>query len=386
MSLLKREMIKKNISFAIFSFINILFSVKYFSRYTEYYLFFVIALFLFHVIVFYKGNSWQLFAKRSTLISSLLLLFFSVGSVFIFSKIPAESLNTDRWSVISSFWDNFFDDKYVYYAKSHLDNYPGPMPFYYILALPFYLIGELGFFSLSGIFIFFLLLKYMNVKPCYQTIALLLVLTSPFYFWEIMCRSNIFLNATLIAFSIAFFFRIKKYDSFKNQLLLGVVIGLLLSTRNVFALCYMILFLYSLKSKKMNIKSAMIIGCVSLFSFVLTFVPFVVGFGDDFIQMNPFIVQSSFLMPIEWVMAAVFCSAFLFLFCKKDADVYFYCGIALFMTIMLHFIYRSLETSVYDAFIEKSTIDVSYFIFCIPFFFCYVLNNKVVISGTSNDN
>jgi hypothetical protein len=375
-------MIKENVSFAVFSFVNILFSVKYFSRYTEYYLFFVVVLFIFHVFIFYKGNSLQLFAKRSALINSLLLIFFSIGSIFVFSKVPAESLNTDRWSVISSFWDNFFDKNYVYYAKSHLGNYPGPMPFYYILALPFYFIGELGFFSLSGIFVFFLLLKYMNIKPCYQTIALLLVLTSPFYFWEILSRSNIFLNATLIVFSIAFFFKIKKYDSFKNQLLLGTIIGLLLSTRNIFALCYVILFLYGLKSKKINIKSVMIIGCISLFAFALTFIPFVIGFMEDFLKMNPFIIQSSFLMPTGWVLVAIFCSFFLFLFCKKDADVLFYCGTILFFTIMLYFTYHSLSTSVYEAFIEKSTIDVSYFILCIPFFLCYILKDKTEIANT----
>lgn len=381
----KQEMVKTNISFAIFSLINILFSVKYFSRYTTYYLFIVAVLLLFHVFLFYKGNSLQLFSKKGTWITGLFLILFSVGSIFIFNKVPVETLNVDRWSVITSFWDYFFDDKYVYYAKSHRDSYPGPMPFYFILALPFYIVGELGYLSLSGVFVFFLLLKYMKVKLTYQTIAVLLVLTSPFYLWEILVRSNIFFNAVLIAFSMVFFFKIKKYDSLRNQLLIGLVIGLLLSTRNVFALCYIILFLYALKSKKINFKSTILIGGIALFIFALTFLPFIIGFEEDFLKINPFIIQSSFLMPVEWVFSAVFCAFFLFLFCQNDADVYFYSGLMLFFTIVLHFVYHSLETSVYEAFIEKSIIDISYFIMCIPFFLCYMLSSKKRVSAVSGD-
>jgi len=43
-----------------------------------------------------------------------------IGSGFIFYKIPVESLNVDRWSVITSFWDNFFKGEYVYFAKSNM--------------------------------------------------------------------------------------------------------------------------------------------------------------------------------------------------------------------------------------------------------------------------
>ncbi len=369
---------KTNICFVLFSLINILFAVKYFSRYTAHYLWLVIIVLLFHVVLFYKGMVISRFVRQKDgLISALLLILFCAGCLFIWDRFSVDSLNVDRWSVITSFWDNYFNNLYVYYAKSHLGNYPGPMPFYFILALPFYVIGELGLLSFAGIVVFYLLARNMKVKAPYPILFLLLVATSPFYLWEILVRSNIFLNAVLIVFSIVLFFRIGNYKSLKNQLLLGIVTGLLLSTRNVFALCYIILFLYAVKTGQLAIKSAIITGMISILVFLSTFLPFAIGFWDDFFRMNPFIIQSSFLMPFEWVVIAIICSCFMFLFCKQNADVFFYSGVILFMTIMLHFAYHSINTSsVYISLIQESSIDVSYFIMCVPFFLCYLLSKK----------
>lgn len=203
-----------------------------------------------------------------------------------------------------------------------------------------------------------------------------MITTSPFYLWEVLVRSNIFLNAVLIACSIVLFFRIKNYASLKNQLFIGGIIGLLLSTRNVFALCYIIFFLHTIRTGQLSLKSAIKIGAISVLIFISTFLPFVMGFRDDFLQMNPFIIQSSFLMPFGWVVTAILCSCFMFLFCKQNADVFFYSGVILFITIMLHFAYHALSTSVYISLIQESSIDVSYFILCIPFFLCYLLNGQ----------
>ena len=371
---IKNHSTKKHISFLLFSLINILFAVKYFSRYTSYYVWMVAILCIFHTLLFYKGKKLLRFiCRKDTFIGILWLVFFCIGCIFVWEKIPVESLNVDRWSVITSFWNNYFSDQYVYYAQSHLGNYPGPMPFYFILALPFYLIGELGFLSLAGILVFYGLIKYMKIVSPYPVLFILLITTSPFYLWEVLVRSNIFLNAVLIACSLILFFKMENYASLKNQLFIGGIIGLLLSTRNVFALCYIIFFLHTIRTGQLSLKSAIRIGAISVLVFISTFLPFVIGFRDDFLQMNPFIIQSSFLMPFGWVVTAILCSCFMFLFCKQNADVFFYSGVILFITIMLHFVYHALSTSVYISLIQESSIDVSYFILCIPFFLCYLL-------------
>lgn len=376
MNKLKSYLTKRNISFALFSLINILFSIKYFSRYTSYYFLLAATVLALHIFLFYKGDMLKFLVKKNTLINILVLILFCSGCIYIFHKLPVESVNVDRWSVITSFWDNYFGGEYVYYAKSHMNSYPGPMPFYYILALPFYWLGEIGLFSLAGIILFYFLMRYTNVKPHYQTIILLLIMTSPFFLWEVFVRSTLFVNSVLILGSILFFFNLKNYNSFKNQLILGIIFGLILSTRNVYALCYVILFLYCLKYKKIDILSTIKMGVIAIAVFALTFVPFVIGHWDDFIKMNPFLIQSSFLMPFEWVLVAIAGSFCLFFFCKNNYDVIFYSGISLFVAIILHFVYRSISTSIYSSLIE-SAADVSYFIMCIPFLLYGMVYDKI---------
>ena len=405
---------KRDLSFTVFAIINTLFSIKYFSRYTDYYLLFAVALLFIQIFLFYKrDNLIKVATDKCNIINITILAVFCLASIYLFSKIPAKSSNSDRWSVITSFWDSFFNGEYVYYAKSHLDNYPGPMPFYFILALPFYFIGELGLFSLMGIIVFYFLMRYIKTSPSFQTIFLLLILSSPFYLWEISVRSNIFLNSTIVVFSIVFIFKIinkesttetqfhahpqtlheggffgKDYNkskfsnvSLKNQLLMGLVLGLMMSTRNIFALCYVILFLYFLKNKQLDIISTLKIGCFAIFIFFLTFIPFISGHVNDFMQMNPFIIQSSYLMPVELSIFAVFCSFFMFLFCRKELDVFFYSGVILFLTITMHLLYHSFDESFQKAIFE-SYADISYFILCIPFFLYYMLktDNKKIVS------
>ena len=156
-------------------------------------------------------NSISKYYKYLGKFNLLLLLLFFVVFYFAFQKIPVETLKVDRWSVISSFWDNYFGNKYVYFAKSNMNNPPGPMPFYFILALPFYIIGELGYFSILGIVLFFGLLNYKKLNTNLQTTALLLVCSSIFYLHEVICRSNIFLNSTIVLF--VFFEYLLEHDS-----------------------------------------------------------------------------------------------------------------------------------------------------------------------------
>lgn len=356
--------------------INMLFSIKYISRYTDYYPLIISFLLCFHVVLFCMGERvLRVMQERTLLISSVLSLFcFALVCLFVWNKVPVNSLNVDRWSVITSFWDSYFDGRYVYYALSHLGNHPGPMPFYFIIALPFYFIGELGFLSLAGVFLLFLLLKLARVgTSAFLLVILLLVMTSPFYLWEVLVRSNIFLNSVLVLGSLVVFLKAKNYNTLKSQFMIGIIIGLLLSTRNVFALCYIILFSYSIRVGKISISSIFKIGIIAASTFVATFLPFLIGFFDNFVLLNPFIIQSSFLMPFGWVLIAVFFTCFMFFFCEEDADLFFYCGVALFVTILLYTIYHVLDSSVYTSLIKESSIDVSYLILCIPFFLYYIV-------------
>jgi len=368
---LTRILTKKNISLLIFLFVNFIFSAKYLNRVSGIYIILSIGICLFYAVIWRKRDYInKQFIKRKISLKLIVILYF-VFTILLLYIIPKETLNVDRWSVITSFWENYFNNKYVYYARSFHNNYPGPMPFYYILALPFYLLGELGLFSFCGILLF----TFLGYKSGYLNknilIGFILISTSLFYLWELSSRSNLFVNGTLVLVSIVYFF--KKYDqTFKNNMMFGLFFGLLMSTRNVYAIPYFIAILYALRCRKIDFKNLIFLGLISLLVFASTFLPFVWNHSEAFMVMNPFIIQSSFLMPFNYTIGFVLLAVLFSFLCKKESDIYFYSGVVLFLTILCYFGYIVNKTGFREAFFG-SRADVSYFILAIPFSIFYLL-------------
>ena len=374
---MKSAKIKTAISIILFLFINFIFTVKYLSRITSDYLIYSSLILCFYFLLWRYSFRVKITSSKLTYLNIGLLCTFAISSVIIFYKVPFETLNVDRWSVITSFWDNYFGGKYVYFAESHMGNAPGPMPFYFILALPFYLMGELGYFSLLGIAIFYLMLKYDNKSPIKQTAAILLIMSSTFYLWEIICRSNLFLNSSLILCSIIYFFKSAEDKKANYIIVSGIIIGLLLSTRNVFIIPYIIAFLFALRFDIISVKNTLKIALIAICTFTITFIPFIINHFDDFMLANPFIIQSSVLMPLGYSIFCVLLAVGSSLVLNQKSDVYFYSGVILFLTIIFYNIHLLGRFGFQRVFYDIDNVgDVSYFIFCVPFLIYYMLENR----------
>jgi len=364
-------LLKRNISLALFLFVNFLFTYKYLERSTPWVALLSVSVSIFYIALYRNRNLLKFINKK---IEVSLIVLFIVVCLLIWKKIPVETLNVDRWSVISSFWDSYFANEYAYFAKSFAGNPPGPMPFYFILALPFYLVGELGFLSIIGVLFFYWLMWCKKVNPITRTVILLLILSSFFNLWEVICRSNIFFNASLVLGSLIYILN-QKVFTHKTLIISGIFIGLLISTRNVFVISYIICFLYLLRTKAIQFKQLTILLIISLLAFTLTFIPVVYVHLEDFKQMNPFIVQSTFLIPFEYTILFVLMAISSTFLCKNKNDVYFYNAIVLFVSILIYLIYYICLEGFTQAF-TNSTVDISYFIFCIPFAFWFLANNN----------
>ncbi|MGM0636532.1 MAG: hypothetical protein ACQESK_10745 [Bacteroidota bacterium] len=364
---------KKQLSLSILLFINLVFSYKYIERISDFPLLISLSLTLVYFIILKLPSSlFYRFKHKIKYANISLLLIFTTICLYIFAKVDVATLNVDRWSVITNFWNAFFNGEYAYFSSSNAGNPPGPMPFYFIMALPFYLIGELGFLSLSGIFVLYFLAKYLKISNHRLLLILLFLVSSTFYMWEIVSRSNILVNSTLVLSSIVYFDKFKKYNTFKI-LITSIIIGCLLSTRNVFAIAYIVYFMHLWLSNKISFKELFFITILSIFFFLCTFIPFVISHFDDFFEMNPFIVQSTFLIPFGYTLmflVLAFISSFL---AKTFYDTIFYIGINLFISILIYCIYLIAQNGFSQAYID-SIIDISYFIFCIPFLLIYYLN------------
>ncbi len=194
------------LAYSIILVINLLFGIKYLSRFSKYgfLLAFIILGVQISSIFFFNR---RIPSKRMIKYISFLFFIFLLGIAIISHYyVSPQSLNVDRASVIGSFLTRLLDGKYPYFAKSQMGNYPGPMPVYFLIALPFQLIGELNILSTVGYFVFFLMLIMRPVRPKFS--ILILFVTSLFIYWEIATRSNIFTNSLVILLVINFFLSI----------------------------------------------------------------------------------------------------------------------------------------------------------------------------------
>lgn len=363
--------IKRHISFAFFVIVNFLFVYKYLERFTKWSLAIAIVISIFYLFL-YTNRKWSSFITPKFQIAILVL--FVISCFFIWSKIPVESLNVDRWSVIDSFWNTYLSNKYAYFAKSNFGNPPGPMPFYFILAFPFYLVNELGFLAVIGVLFFYALMKKQKLASSSIAFVLILLLSSFFNLWEVICRSNMFFNASLVLGSLIYVLNQKQFTT-KTLIISATFIGLLMSTRNVFVISYLIAFSYLWRSSFINIKQLLILGSISFVVFICTFLPIVYNHLQEFLEMNPFKVQSTFLVPFEYTLIFILLAVASSFLCKSKVEVYYYNAVVLFISILIYFAYHVYYQGFQTAFVN-SVIDISYFIFCVPFALWFILDTE----------
>lgn len=354
------------ITISLLLLINFIFAYKYIERVTH----FSLAISIVISVMQYASLSIKVSAQTLKLISKAFIGLCVVLVFFSWYKISLHSLNVDRFSVISSFWNELLKGNYPYFAKSHQGNYPGPMPVYFLVCFPFYWIGELGILSALGyvLFIRFITKRQKKVNP--TAFIPFYFITALFLYWEIMTRSNIFTFSVLILFFLIEFESLISFNV-KKLISIGFLTGLLMSTRNVYILVFIIFFLSSFLSKRLSIKQLLILSITALISFALTFLPLIIMFKNDFLVQNPFIIQSSVLVPVYYSIAFVFIAFTLSFLVKNSDDRFYFSGIALFLSILLYAFFRIKEDGFYSAF-HENRIDISYFILCIPFLVYYL--------------
>lgn len=362
-------------SLAILLIVNLMFSFKYLSRLTDYGLYVSIFLVSLQFTVF-KLTSKISISDHSKKNISFFFLFVLVCLISVSHfMIPLESLNVDRWSVISSFLTEFYNGNYPYYAKSHLGNYPGPMPVYFLIAAPFYIIGELSILSTLGYFLITLLFIKKVKQLANAEFLLFYLFTSLFLLWEITTRSNIF-TYTLLTLLVLLEFSKLDTKNIRKFICVAVLTGLLLSTRSVYILPYIIFFLSSLLRKEIAFGLFVLFTSISIAAFATSFIPILWGYKDEFFVMNPFIIQSTFLIPKLYTLLFILISMMLSFFVKSIKDKVFYSGLSLFIAILIYSIYHVYNFGFQESLIE-SRVDISYFIFCVPFHIKFLMDHKV---------
>lgn len=363
------------------TFTNVIFFVKYGSRVLDGgYLYLAgIAYALVYVSLLTNPRLGKLTSRfSSTLFYSSVV---ALVSTIVFAQLFVDplTLNVDRWSVISSFLEKGLNNQYPYGAISHLGNPPGPMPVYFILAFPFYIVGGLCVLSGLGYLATLSFLRRFDHENSGKYYLSLLL--SPCVYWEIATRSNVMTYSVLVLMGLTFFNLLDKTHWSRKLALSAVSVGLLLATRSVFIIAYMIYSVANFQPRKaiLHVKYWGLAVC----AFASAFLPLILIWPDEFWTINPFIVQSEYLMP-RWIILSYLLFIGTVVLFAKFKDSPFYSGLFLFLLIGIYSTYLIFTVGFQTAFFD-SKIDISYFIFSVPFLYLSLANSvKNKISASEN--
>jgi hypothetical protein len=349
---------------AVYCIVNLLFIVKYGSRIGPVPVLvscIAFAVFCFVAAAFLQKLPVRFFSRRS---ACVLMAVVVALSLVAFWGINVHTVRVDRWSVIQSFWDDLFQGKYPYAARSNQGNPPGPFPFYFVIALPFYAIGEIGLMTLASLVFFFLFLNRKTASDRTLFLQTVLLAASPAMIWEIMVRSTIFVNFCLVVFYISWLENRVFPGQRKQVFVPGLVGGLLLSTRALAAVPILCYLSYALVRKKDFVTFVKLGSGVAL-GFCATFIPLLFWGTDAFMKNNPVMLQAGFV-PIGITIGFVLVSCIGGLLCRSFDSCLGFCGIVIFCILAVSMGLAVLDVGWHNA-LFGSQFDISYFIFTIPF-------------------
>lgn len=382
-----RAELEKYISIILITLINCIFAYKYLVKFSSYTIlvdiynwsslkFFIdliksnpllstviygIGFFLFAIMIDkYIAKLKQLKLSLLFLIGIFVYLFLNLAAIL---ATDPKSITVDRWSTIMSFWDAVNNGTFPYLAKSHLGCLPGPSPFYFVIAYPFYLIGEIGYLSLTGCLLLFVLIftHYNNITNKYMAIALLILSTT--VFWENLARSTVLTMSVIILVYMVMLINNKKTGTVA-LVLWGAAGGLLFSTRSVYIItyivCYEFLFLQTRKHRELAVVS---ISFVIAYAF--TFLPFIIWDLNTFIRYNPITLQAS-LASHSAIILVLLLSVVAGLYVKTEQDVYFSTAILILLVVSSHMV-MGINSYGFDEALFGNKADISYLVLALPF-------------------
>lgn len=191
------------IAICLFVTINALFFLKYGLRlglWAPIVLIPVYAIFCFVVVA--KLPKWQAFVCSTSAFRWGTIIAFVSIYVIVCHLVDPQTVQVSRASAINTFLDRLLSGQYPYGRTDHLGNQISGLPGLFIVALPAYFAGDVGYLQPLAFLLFAILSHHFLQRPDFTLTPLVLLGTSPVFLWEVMVRSELFFNMTLVLLAI----------------------------------------------------------------------------------------------------------------------------------------------------------------------------------------
>lgn len=358
-----KSILKKWSVYFIYLFINGLFVVKYGGYFSLYFLpIYTIAIFTISVLYIKSDLKDSLYKYLYWVLVSVFFLF-SMGLNYY---VDGNSLNVDRWDAMEVGIKAIFNNEYPYNIKDFLGRESSNLPFLMILGMPFYfLFGSVGFLqSFSFLLFSYLIFKvFDNYKL--RSAALILLILSPSYLWEIYVKSDLMSNFIVVTcFSFLVWTQFITRKKIKVEWI-SLMTALILLTR-LSTLIPLIILLFKV-FYKFYVKEKV--------RFILVLVFTVLGLlyvffhnapnWEVILKHNPFTIQAGkqpLLLSVSYILLAIF-----FAFkAKSFFAVALSSALLLFITVLTPYLLALAEYG-YENIMANSYFDLSFFNMSMPF-------------------
>ncbi len=360
-----KPLLNRSIHFILLALISGLFFYKYGSRVSTItallFIPFLVILYIYTIRL--SGNiGTKSFSLWILIVSNIILI---AGSFILFSYVNVHDLQVDRWSVITHYWDAYLAGENPYSSTSHMGNYYGSYPFYFILGFPFYVIGEIGWIPIVSLVVFQFIVHFKFKDHTKTLMAFVLALACLCLPYEIITRSTIFANSVLVLLAILLF---QRYWYRKDKVKLGLsafLVGLLVCTRPIFGLVFLIAGIFLMR-KQFSWSKTISAGILSLAGLALPFVHLYVLFPTSIMEYNPVAFMTSHFVP-TWFYGIYFLLALALGFMvKRKEQIIPMAAIFLFLVVLGYAVRYIITIGVHEAIFDHH-IDISYFFMAVPF-------------------
>jgi hypothetical protein len=351
-------------SLAMFFCANALFTMKYAPRVGLTAVVGIVAYFLFVAFILASIPSiTRAVAGQSFLINILLVSLFVVLFFLVLANLDPANVKVDRWSAMVNFNRELLSGNFPYLARTHLGQKISGLPGLFFIALPFQLFGDVGYLQIFS-FICFCVMTYAIFTTTVERFSVAILLaTSPGFLWEVAARSDLFSNLALFLLFTWLGERLKAKKSFLKMAACGMFGGLLLSTRIVLAIPFLIYFVHFFKKAEWR-QGAWFLSIAGA-SFLAT-LGFLLLWNDKlFMQNNPFTLQLR-KIPAFVAVISIAAAATLGVMTKNFWQYCFYSGAILFAIVAVAFVF-SLARFGWNETLFQHRFDISYFQFAVPF-------------------
>ena len=350
------------IALAIYGFINILFIYKYASRFlTQSWIWILIYSFMMIllILVLYEDLEFNMPYRLQHIIFMSSVIAIAVLLIAAMLRFDPQHIRVGRFPALYDWIARLLSGDFPYISPTR----PSGFPFLFAVALPFLLLGDLGFLQIFAFLLYALIIHLRHKENGMNRLrSLIMLTTAPIFLYEIVVRSDLFSNMVFIILYLLICEVSVSHVRTIPLFLLGLLGGLLLSTRGIVLPIYVLYFGYVFKDR---LARGFTFASGVLMGFVATLLPFVLWNYGYFIDHGPFSIQMSYL-PLWMALLSIIVCTYLALRVNSLQGIYRCITYMLFSIIFVAFV-LSVKSNGWHSTIHGDGFDISYFCFTLPF-------------------